>query len=478
MFYRRQFRGRRSKTPRIKQNATVWEMLHNCASEYTTSPKPNQLNCIANIMILSIYTYIFTENNSYYLYNSQSNFFSEISEDLYKSLKNRTWNNLPETIKKQLISQKILVAAESKYDYYNSQRLFFNTHKYNSTRLSLVIAPTTTCNFDCPYCFEPKRSPKTITSEIIKNIREFVKSFSDVKTLDITWYGGEPLLAFDRIKQIHSILTEKGMPEINSQSIVTNGYLFTDDVVRFFNSVGLNNIQITLDGTKEQHNATRCLKSSHQPTFDIILNNIDLILREMPKTKLSIRVNIKKSTSRQYLELLDYFRRKYPESNLNIYPGLIREETPDGKSIHCDCYTSEEVSDLNKLVKAAGHEIRLFPRKEQRGCMAHALNSYIIGPEGELYKCWNDVSDPNLSVGNIASGKLTGSTRLLDFMTETTPFNSECRECHAFPICSGGCGYYRLRNYKEGACFAVCSPYKDFSKLKEALLSGIKPEFA
>lgn len=76
------------------------------------------------------------------------------------------------------------------------------------------------------------------------------------------------------------------------------------------------------------------------------------------------------------------------------------------------------------------------------------------------------------------TGKLTGSTRLLDFMTETTPFNSECRECHAFPICSGGCAYYRLRNYKDDAKFTICSQYKDNEKLRRALLAGIKPEFA
>ncbi len=63
-------------------------------------------------------------------------------------------------------------------------------------------------------------------------------------------------------------------------------------------------------------------------------------------------------------------------------------------------------------------------------------------------------------------------------MTETTPFNSECRECHAFPICSGGCAYYRLRNYKDDAKFTICSQYKDNEKLRRALLAGIKPEFA
>lgn len=53
------------------------------------------LNRKTSAMILSIYTYLFTEKGKFYLYNSQTNFFSEISDELYKSLKNRTWAELP-----------------------------------------------------------------------------------------------------------------------------------------------------------------------------------------------------------------------------------------------------------------------------------------------------------------------------------------------------------------------------------------------
>ncbi len=428
-------------------------------------------------MELSIYSITFIENGKFYLYNSQTNFFSEISEELYKSLKNRTWQELPDSVVNQLKSRKIIVKTGYKYDYYNSQRLKFNVQKYNNTHLGLVIVPTTACNFDCPYCFEPKMNPKTVTTAIINNLRNFIKAFIDVKKIDLTWYGGEPLLAFNRIKTIHDMLTADGMPQIVSHSIVTNGYLFTEDVIQYFKEKNLGNIQITIDGSKEYHNTTRCLKAGRKPTFDVIMNNIERILRQMPETHLSIRVNIKKSIFTEYLHLLDYFIKKYPDNKkLSVYPGLIREETPDKKSLTCDCFSSEDVSELNQLIKEAGYDANIYPKRQHRGCMAQSLNSYIIGPEGELYKCWNDVSNPEMIIGNISSMEMNGSTRLLNFMTESLPFNSECRDCHAFPICDGGCAYYRLRNLKEGTCFPVCSSFKDLEKLKRALLNGIKPE--
>ncbi|MDE5930443.1 MAG: SPASM domain-containing protein [Muribaculaceae bacterium] len=428
-------------------------------------------------MELSIYTYLFKDSGKFYMYNSEVNFFSEISDELYKVLKNRSWQELPAEVLKELTDRKILVKSTEKYNHYNSQKLLFNARKYDSTRLSLVLVPTTACNFDCPYCFEPKANPKMMDAEVINQVRDFVKSFKEAKSLSLTWYGGEPLLAFEQIKKLYGMLTEEDMPKISSHSIVTNGYLFNQEVIDFFKATELKSIQITLDGTEQRHNTTRCLKGCGEPTFDVILRNIDNILRELNDAYLSIRVNIDRTNYKEYIELLRYFKNKYPDNkHLSVYPGLIRAETEDGKSLNCDCFSCEDIFELNQLVRAEGHDVRLFPKKESRGCMVHSLNSYIIGPEGELYKCWNDVSDPELTIGNISTVKLNGSSRLLDFMTETTPFNPECRNCHVFPVCGGGCAYYRLRNYREGASFAVCSPFRDYSRLKSALLEGVRPE--
>lgn len=428
-------------------------------------------------MQLSIYSHLFEDKGKFYIYTSETNFFSEISESLYKAIKNRSWSSLPENVIQELLNRKILVYQCSKYNYFNSQQVLFNAQKYNSTNLGLVIVPTTACNFDCPYCFEPKKTPKLITKEIMSQLIEFVMSFKDVKKLNITWYGGEPLLAFEEIKQIHNMLSQDGIPKIGSQSIVTNGLLFTQEVIDFFKATGLGNIQITLDGTKDRHNSTRCLKVGHAPTYDIILENVDRILSQLTETSLSIRVNIDKTNYKDYAELYKYFANKYSgNKRLHVYPGLIRVETEDSKSLTCDCFASDELFELNQLIRAEGINRVVFPKKEHRGCMVHSLYSYIIGPEGELYKCWNDVSDPSKAVGTIKSAKLFGSTRLLDFMTETTPFNLECKECRVFPICGGGCSYFRLKNVKEGCHFSVCSPYKDEYKLRQTLLKGIKPE--
>ena len=176
------------------------------------------------MLALSIYTLVFHNNGKYYLYNARSNFFSEISKELYDAFESQTWNSLPDFVIEELKSKELICASNSKFDFYYSQLISFNARNNDRTTINLILAPTTSCNFACPYCFESKKNPKTINKETIDTLAEFVKSHQDTKKVKIHWYGGEPLLAFDKMTTIYEKLSAEGMPEISSQAITTNGY--------------------------------------------------------------------------------------------------------------------------------------------------------------------------------------------------------------------------------------------------------------
>lgn len=69
----------------------------------------------------------------------------------------QTWNALPDDVVDFLISKELVCKKEDRYNYYYSQLLTFNKINNDCTRMSLVLVPTTACNFDCPYCFESKK---------------------------------------------------------------------------------------------------------------------------------------------------------------------------------------------------------------------------------------------------------------------------------------------------------------------------------
>lgn len=425
----------------------------------------------------SLYTLIFISGEKFYLYNSRFNFFSEISEALYKAIDRRDWDSLPAEVVEELKRREIIVRPDERYDFYYSELLKFNARNNDRNTLGLVIAPTTACNFACPYCFEPKDNPRTMTDEVIDEIVGFVKKHDGLKSVTLTWYGGEPLMAFDKMKRLYGELSQEGMPEIGYQTIITNGYLFTDEVIDFFKTNGCRSIQITIDGLGDKHNATRCLKNSSKPTFETIVSNIDKIVSELPDTAVNVRVNINKSNYRDFVEVLRFFQEKYPDNKkLSVYPGIIREETSDRRSLCDTSFSPSQMLELYELLRNEGVDTSDFPKRSAKGCMMHFIGGYLIGPEGEVYKCWNDVSDAGCVVGKIGSSELTNSSRYIKYAIQAIPFNDECRECRAFPICDGGCAYHRYRNMFEGCNFDLCSPYKDVERLKKALLSGKLPE--
>jgi uncharacterized protein len=421
---------------------------------------------------LSIYTLVFSANDKFYLYNSRSNFFSELTEDLYDVLISANFDALPNDVMAELRNREILVEASDKYDYYYSELMKFNARNNSRNTLSLVIAPTTACNFACPYCFESKKSPKTMSDEVIDKLAHFVNEYEGAKEVLITWYGGEPLIAFDKMRKIYEALSQEGMPKISQQSIVTNGYCFDDDVIAFFKEKGCSNIQITIDGLNDKHNRTRCLKNSPEPTFGRIINNICKIAAELTETPIHIRVNINKKNYKDFIEVYNFFKERFPgNKQIAVYPGIIREETPDKLTLCESSFRSSEIIEMHRLLREEGVDTSDFPSMRQKGCMMHHISGFIIGPEGEIYKCWNDVSNPDAVIGNIDSSDFSNLPRYVKYSIEAIPFNDECKDCIAFPICDGGCSYHRYRNMFENCNYDLCSPYKDKETLKKALLS-------
>lgn len=407
------------------------------------------------------------------MYNSRSNFFSEISKELYDAIESCNWDSLPQGIVDELKTRELICESEDRYNYYYSRLMEFNARNNDRSFMTLVLAPTTACNFACPYCFEPKKVTKTITDDVINALSCFVKDHKDVKRLSITWYGGEPLLAFDKMKAIFEMLSEEGMPEIASQSIITNGYCFTDEVISFLKEKGCEHIQITVDGLYEKHSATRCLKNSNADTFWPIVRNIDKLIKELTETRINIRVNINKDNYKDFIAVSDFFKDRYPGNKMiSVYPGIIREENEDKRTLCASSFSSSELLMLNEFLREEGFNMSDFPKKSTRGCMAQNINAYLIGPEGEIYKCWNDVGDADAVIGNIGHKELNNPSRYIKYAVQAIPYNEDCRKCHAFPICNGGCAYHRYRNMFEGCHFDLCSPYKDKDKLFDALLSG------
>jgi uncharacterized protein len=85
-------------------------------------------------------------------------------------------------------------------------------------------------------------------------------------------------------------------------------------------------------------------------------------------------------------------------------------------------------------------------------------NSFLVDPDGDLYRCFNFAGDKSKSMGNIRNPidyQHPEFTKLFQF----DPFeDGDCRRCTILPICMGGCPAKRFdRNLPKNQ---VCDSWK------------------
>lgn len=404
----------------------------------------------------SRYNFHFTIQDRYFIYNSYTNNLFEISSknycDLLKYKEDAKSVNLMNDFVKELKDANILV--EDDEHIYQMIKFVRLKKRFNTSMLNLTLVPTTACNFNCKYCFEDKIAvPVFMNSDTEDKIVNYIKTFSDVKYLSICWYGGEPLLAFSTIES----LTKKiilGMNLRMSNLMITNGYLLNKEKILKLKSLCIKTIQITVDGLGASHNIKRPHKINID-SFNRIVANIKLLNDLYPELKLLVRVNIDKKNKDDFFETRKYISGITKNMRAFIYPGYIKAF--DSSCCNNECMNQyDKVNFIMSNIEKIDPSQRLYPESSLLSCSARNVNSVIIGPNGEFYKCWSDIGLLEKSYGNVDDGILN-SNNYIDYMMNNDYLNDpKCKECLYFPICDGGCPRDRLvNNNLDNSCCAI-----------------------
>jgi uncharacterized protein len=105
--------------------------------------------------------------------------------------------------------------------------------KMELTNLAFIV--TDDCNFNCSYCLQ-KKEKKYMEHTAIKTAVDFFYPFLKGEKIYIVFYGGEPLLAYDKIEYAVKLLQEKNKTGNKNIEflLTTNGSLITDEMLDFF----------------------------------------------------------------------------------------------------------------------------------------------------------------------------------------------------------------------------------------------------
>lgn len=102
-------------------------------------------------------------------------------------------------MQKQLEEAGAVVADD--FDEVDALRKRIDEIDNNDSFLLLHINPTLDCNFRCWYCYENHIKGSCMTPETYGNVVKLVKNRiakqPNLKYLQLSFFGGEPLLRFD-----------------------------------------------------------------------------------------------------------------------------------------------------------------------------------------------------------------------------------------------------------------------------------------
>jgi uncharacterized protein len=400
-------------------------------------------------MVWSNYSLIFYSEiaKGYLLYSTLSNMLVKVDADTYDEIMRIKEN--PERIGKTDEKYKFLFdgrfIVSSNTAEYNKILLHNLNLRYNSSALSLTIAPTRSCNFACPYCYEKSRlTNKEMSTKVMDQIVSYVRKHYNDRKLCVVWYGGEPTEAVSAISYLSPRL--KDAAQDYEASMITNGYNL-DRIINQLEEYCISNIQITLDGPKRTHNQTRILRRGGD-SYDKIIENIDRILNTYTNIHIAVRMNITRQNANEYEELREDLICRFG-NRIFLYPAFVHDY--DGicnNNTYFDNIT-EKSEFISELYHTYGiYSPDLFIIRRNKGCSCHSNSSLIVGPEGELYKCWHHLGIPEKSIGTInADLEITNVDLYADYMINGDAlFDVNCKKCVLFPSCNGGCADLKKLN--------------------------------
>jgi uncharacterized protein len=435
----------------------------------------------------------YQKEGRYLVYNALSNGLAQLEPDVFRLLRGGEEGldrlereHAGNGLVTKLRAGNILV--DSDLDEVAFLRTKLNMTRYGSPVLSLTIVPTQYCNLDCVYCYEGAKVGKYMDEETEDAIVAFVdRQFErfGYRTLNVSWFGGEPLMHPKAILSLSRKLIRlcRRREAGYSAMVVTNGTRLTRDLVRRLKAARVTYLQVTIDGPQPIHDARRPYKTdvpeAGRSSFATIVRSVERVLGMLP---IHVRINVDKTNQEESLQLVEWMQSRgwlEPEKQCAFYIGYTRVWTSVCSKVAGQCFTMDEFSrtelEFQKQLIERGFSLgNLFP-SHSAYCMSTSPAGFAIDPGGELYKCWADVGNKEAYIGNVREPLELGRELLQWVSYDPLLEFEECRECPFFPICAGGCPYVPIKQKTHSDRAYNCSPWKVLMRKKMDLFLSQRP---
>lgn len=310
------------------------------------------------------------------------------------------------------------------------------------------------CNMRCRYCFASTGDfgvKRTLMSpETGKKAIDFlVKQSGNRRNLEVDFFGGEPLLNFQTVKEIvtyaRKIEQEKGK---NFRfTITTNALLLNDEHKKFINE-NMGNIVLSIDGRKQVNDRMR-IRADGSGTYESILPKIMDMARSRHHDNYYVRGTYTRDNldfSNDVLHLADLGFKQISVEPVVAAKGtgydLREEDLPV-------LFTEYQKLAKEYVLRGKNHRgfnfFHFMIDLDQGPCFIKRIkgcgsgHEYLaVTPEGDIYPCHQFVGMSSFKMGNVNQGLLDGEIRQR-FKNSNVYTKKDCDRCWAKFYCSGGC---------------------------------------
>ena len=324
----------------------------------------------------------------------------------------------------------------------------------NAVVKALCLHVAHDCNLKCEYCFaeegEYHGKRELMSAEVGKKALDFlIENSGSRKNLEVDFFGGEPLMNFEVVKEIvkYGREIEKKYDKKFRFTITTNGILLDEQKQQFINE-NMYNLVLSLDGRKEVNDRMRP-RAGGQGSYDVIVPKFQKIAESRNQKDYYIRGTFTKYNIDFCKDVLHMADLGFQQ--ISIEPVVAEEGMPYAITEKELPMIYEEYEKLAKEIyerRKKGNDFNFFHfnidlsggpcvMKRLIGC-GSGTEYLAVTPTGELYPCHQFVGMPEFKMGTVYEG-VTNTQQREIFSNCNVYAKEDCKKCWAKFYCSGGC---------------------------------------
>lgn len=310
------------------------------------------------------------------------------------------------------------------------------------------------CNLCCEYCFAKEGTYNTardyMSKEVgFKALDFLIEHSGSRKSLEVDFFGGEPLMNFDVVKEIvaYGRKREKETGKVFSFTMTTNCLLLNDDAIDYLNRE-MDNVVLSIDGRPSVHNAVR-LSRNGKTCYDVIYSNAKKFRAVRGDKRYYVRGTFT-SKNLEFAKDIEFLAEDFDQ--ISVEPVVLPLDHPlalQPESLPIVLKEYDKLAELYLRKQEEGKPFNFFHFMldlEQNPCLNKRLSGCGVGceylaisPVGDIYPCHQFVGgSKEYYMGNVLEG--TYNQDVAEIFRDNTVYSKKgCEDCFAKYYCSGGC---------------------------------------